>query len=242
MEKDLNDKILLGDCIDLFKDINNCSVDGIVSSPPYKSEDGFSFNLMKSVAEESFRVLKDNSLCCINFGHLAEDKLRPFKVALLFEKAGFNPVDTITWEKNHFTPLRGNKRVNNLTEFIFIFSKGKKYSLDRLSIGVPYKDPSNAKRWKSSKGNNLRCRGNCWYIPYETINSKSQKLHKDRFPVALPEMCLKLSGLKRGLVLDPFCGSATTCLAAKSLGLNYLGFEKIERNYNISIDRLKNIR
>jgi hypothetical protein len=48
--------------------------------------------------------------------------------------------DTIVWVKNHFTPLSGKKHLNNLTEFIFVLYKGKMPDLDRLSIGVPYKD------------------------------------------------------------------------------------------------------
>ena len=44
-----------------------------------------------------------------------------------------------------------------------------------------------------------------------------------------------------GLVFDPFVGSGTTCLAAKHLGLNYLGFEINEKYYNIAKDRLSGI-
>ena len=42
-----------------------------------------------------------------------------------------------------------------------------------------------------------------------------------------------------GLVFDPFVGSGTTCLAAKHLGLNYLGFEINENYYKIAKDRLE---
>ena len=42
-------------------------------------------------------------------------------------------------------------------------------------------------------------------------------------------------------MFDPFVGSGTTCLAAKHLGLNYLGFEINEKYYNIAKDRLSGI-
>ena len=44
-----------------------------------------------------------------------------------------------------------------------------------------------------------------------------------------------------GLVFDPFVGSGTTCLAAKHLGLDYIGFEIDEKYYKITIDRLNGI-
>ena len=43
------------------------------------------------------------------------------------------------------------------------------------------------------------------------------------------------------MVLDPFVGSGTTCLAAKHLGLNYIGFEINEKYYKIAVDRLQGI-
>ena len=46
---------------------------------------------------------------------------------------------------------------------------------------------------------------------------------------------------KNGTVLDPFVGSGTSCLAAKHLGLNYIGFEINEKFYNIAQERLKGI-
>ncbi len=116
--------------------------------------------------------------------------------------------------------------------------KGEMPELDRLSIGVPYKDISNAKRFNN--GLNLRCAGNVWYINYETIQSKNEKLHPDRFPVELPLRCIKLSGIKKGsVVCDPFMGSASTAIAAKMLGMNYLGFEKNYDYFNIGNRRLE---
>ncbi len=212
------------DCIEgMQKYIIDSSIDLIVTSPPYKEQDGFSYNLIKEISQECYRVLKNNSLCYINFGHLANHKSRPFRVALEFEKTGFTWVDTITWVKNHYTPIQGNKRVNNLTEFIFMFAKGNNYKLDRLSIGVPYADKSNIGRYSNR---DLRCGGNVWYISYETIQRKEQKPHKDRFPIELPRKCILLSNLEKGsIVLDPFTGSATTGVACKELGMKFVGFE-----------------
>lgn len=213
------------------------SLDLIITSPPYKDEDGYSDDLIEDFSAWAWDTLKNNSFLFVNFGHLAEFKSRPFRMACMIQEAGFAWNDTVTWFKNHFRPLQGKKRLNNTTEFIFIFSKGKP-DMDRLAIGVPYKDKSNAKRWKAAGGKDLRCRGNCWEIPYETIRNKKAKLHNDRFPLALPDMCIKLSGLKKGIVGDPFGGSGTTALAAKNLNLDFYSTEINKEHYEVGKNRI----
>lgn len=213
-------------------------IDLSITSPPYKDEDGYTQELMTTFLAQTYRVLKKNSLFFLNFGHLAEDKLRPFLVLQMAVAAGFQLNDTFIWSKNHFKPIQGEKRVNNLTEFIFLLYKEKMPALDRLSIGVPYKDISNAKRFNG--GLNLRCRGNVWEIPYQTINKRSEKLHHDRFPLGLPTFCIKLSKIPTGaVVLDPFMGSGTTAFAAKSLGKSYIGFDINPANIVTCEERLK---
>lgn len=232
-------KIYNTNCLDGFKDIDDNSVDLIITSPPYKEEDGFGWELINQVASESYRVLKNNSLCFINFGHLANFKSRPFKVALEFEQTGFEWIDTITWVKKQYSPVQGNKRLDNLTEFIFMFAKGKP-KIDRLAIGIPYDDKSNIGRYSDI---DLHCGGNLWIIGYETITHKSQKLHKDRFPVELPLRCIKLANIPdQTIVLDPFAGSGTTAYASKKLNKQYIGFELLKSNVEIAENRLLDTR
>src|SRR4051812_22241089 len=156
-------KIHLGDCLQLLPQLETESVDLVVTSPPYKDIDGYTDALMVSTFIDIKRALKPNSLFFLNFGHLAEEKERPFRVLLMAINHGFKLAETFVWVKNHFKPIQGKKRVNNLSEFVFLLYKGKMPDLDRLSIGVPYKDISNAKRFNG--GINLRCRGNVWEIP-----------------------------------------------------------------------------
>jgi site-specific DNA-methyltransferase (adenine-specific) len=224
------------DCRFGMLDIDSDSIDLVVTSPPYKAEDGYDCGLMMSVAHQSYRILKPNSLCFVNFGHLAKFKSRPFNVARYFEQQGFEWIDTITWIKKQYTPLQGDKRLNNLTEFIFMFAKGSDYHLDRLAIGIPYDDKSNVGRYADI---DLHCGGNVFIMGYETIQRKEQKLHKDRFPVELPDKCIKLANLPKGsVVLDPFCGSGTTAVAAVQNGMQYVGFEVNEKNWQIANERL----
>lgn len=216
-------------CMDAVKGLYQLSrdVDLIVTSPPYKEKDGYERLALESVAFLCHAHSKPNALCFVNFGHLAGNKGRPFEVARMFERAGYEWVDTITWIKPQYSPVQGSRRLNNLTEFIFMFAKGKDYRLNRLSIGVPYADKSNVGRYANI---DMHCGGNVWIMPYDTIQKSEQKLHPDRFPLELPKRCIKLANIPQGsVVLDPFMGSGTTARAALELGMRFIGFERNEK-------------
>ncbi len=131
----------------------------------------------------------------------------------------------------HYKPITSPRYLHDNYEYIFHFTKTGNVPLDRLAIGVPYQDKTNIGRWRAPQ-QDLRCRGNTWFIPYKTIRDRaSQRPHPSTFPVQLPEMCLKLHGLDRiRLVLDPFLGLGSTTLAARALNLPSLGFD-IEATY-----------
>jgi site-specific DNA-methyltransferase (adenine-specific) len=107
-------------------------------------------------------------------------------------------------------------------------------------MGVPYSDKSNIKRWAHTKGRDLRCRGNNWFIPYETIvNRKKQRPHPATFPVELALNCLKIHGCQpESVVLDPFLGIGSSALAARIFGIQkFFGFE-IDPDYVKTAERL----
>lgn len=81
--------------------------------------------------------------------------------------------------------------------------------------------------------NDRRCRGNSWFLPYDTIRDRDSDRgsHPATFPVALPEMCIRLAGCPAGsLVFDPFVGSGTTMIAARAAGMLGVGTD-IDRRY-----------
>jgi site-specific DNA-methyltransferase (adenine-specific) len=229
-------KVLLGDNREILKSIDAESIDLVITSPPYKNKDNYSDDLMRDAFAQVYRVQKENTLLFLNFGHLAEDKFRPFRVCSILIDIGYQLNDTITWVKNHYKPIQGSKRLNNLTEFIFVLYKGKMPKLNRLALGVPYKDKTNAKRFAG--GRDLKCGGNVWYINYETITSADEKLHNDLFPVELPKRCIKLCGYPVNVVLDPFSGSASTGVAAIKLGKIFTGIECNTSYHQIGMKRL----
>jgi site-specific DNA-methyltransferase (adenine-specific) len=78
----------------------------------------------------------------------------------------------------------------------------------------------------------VRCRGNTWFIPYETIQRRDRdRPHPATFPSRLPEQCLRLHGLSQiGLAMDPFCGLGSTAVACARLGIDFIGAD-IDETY-----------
>ena len=131
----------------------------------------------------------------------------------------------------HYKPVNSERFLNDCHEFIFHFTPRGRTSLDRRAVGVAYQDQSNVGRWQRAAGG-IRCRGNTWFMPYETIQSReSDRPHPATFPSTLPERCLRLHGVERcGLVIDPFMGLGSTAVACARLGLDFVGIE-IDRAY-----------
>lgn len=208
--------------------------------------------LIKTLGKQINRVLEDDGSFFLNIGSSHRNPYLPFSIVGYLRDEGFCLQNVIHWVKSiaitkqdvlknpnitadttigHYKPINSNRFLNDCHEYIFHFTKECKTPLDRLAVGVPYQDKSNIKRWKVGH-NDKKCRGNTWFIPYQTIQSRdAQRPHPASFPVALPEMCIKLHGIKNThLVLDPFIGIGSTALACQKLGVNCMGFD-IDKTY-----------
>jgi site-specific DNA-methyltransferase (adenine-specific) len=133
----------------------------------------------------------------------------------------------------HFKPINSKRFLNDCHEHIFHFTKSGRVEIDRLALGVPYQDKSNISRWSHTRGSDLRCRGNTWFIPYETIQSRAkERPHPATFPTQLAEWCIKLHGVSRiETMLDPFLGIGNSAVAAQRCGVKrFIGFE-IDETY-----------
>ena len=128
----------------------------------------------------------------------------------------------------HFKPIRSKRFLNDCHEYVFHFTIDGRVEIDRLALGVPYQDKSNIGRWSHTKGRDRRCRGNTWFVPYETIQSrKKERPHPATFPVQLAEWCVKLHGASRvQTMLDPFLGIGNSAVAAGRCAVKtFIGFE-----------------
>ena len=143
-------------------------------------------------------------------------------------QTGHRPGATKARSFGHFKPINSKRFLNDCHEYVFHFTKSGRVELNRVALGVPYQDKSNISRWAHTRGNDLRCRGNTWFVPYKTIQSREkERPHPATFPVQLVEWCIKLHGVSRvETMLDPFLGIGNSAIAAQRCGMKkFIGFE-----------------
>jgi site-specific DNA-methyltransferase (adenine-specific) len=247
----------LGDCVSGMSRIAAASTDLVVTSPPYNLGikygkysdigDRTSYlNWCEEWAKQIQRVLKPEGSFFLNVGAAPSNPMLPHELVLRLRHF-FHLQNTIHWIKaitiedeagfpisrGHFKPISSKRFLNDCHEYIFHFTKSGRVEIDRLAVGVPYQDKSNVSRWSHTEGGDLRCRGNTWFIPYETIQSRAkERPHPATFPVQLAEWCIKLNGVSRvETMLDPFLGIGNSAVAAQQCGVEkFIGFE-IDEEY-----------
>jgi len=182
----------------------------------------------RGVAQHDKSNTKAKSLCQI-----------PERFSLMMtDELGFIKRNTIIWRKPNSMPTSAKDRFTIDFEYIYFYVKNRKYwfkqqlephiwaDKDKRSI-IP--SPPKSGKILSGKyainsvkygkdGRNKRC---VWDIPTQP----SPEPHFAIFPDKLVEPMIKAGCPEQGIVLDPFCGTGTTCAMAKYLNRNYIGFE-----------------
>lgn len=264
-------RFYLGDCLAVLPVLDRGSIDVIVTSPPYNLgikyrsyEDDLPRSEYLSWTDQWLRAASKvcgvQASLFLNVGAKPTDPWIPLEVAQVARRY-FKLQNTIHWVKSiaidrestsdalgldrdvavgHYKPINSERFVNDCHEFIFHFTPEGRTRLDRRAVGVPYQDKSNAARWATG-GDGKRCRGNTWFIPYETIQSRDRdRPHPASFPPKVPEQCLRLHGIDRAqTVLDPFLGLGNTAIAAGRLGLNFIGIEMDAHYLSEAVARVK---
>jgi site-specific DNA-methyltransferase (adenine-specific) len=247
------------------------SVSAVVTSPPYnigvryrtyqdsKPREEY-LEWIERVVTEIVRVLEPEGSFFLNVGSRPADPWLAWDIAgrlryqlhlqnvihwiksIAIDKTSVGNYPGITADVavGHYKPINSPRFLHDCQEYIFHFTKTGEVPLDRLAVGVPYQDKTNIGRWTAAK-DDVRCRGNTWFIPYRTIRDRAaQRPHPSTFPVELPEMCIKLHGVaSTKLVLDPFMGLGSTAVAARRLGVECVGFDIDNYYLDVTASRLK---
>jgi len=242
----------LEDCLSGMAELPGECVDLVVTSPPYnlgiryrkysdRQERGAYLEWCAKWAAQLRRILTLGGSFFLNIGAAPSNPMLPHEIVFAVRDL-FVLQNTIHWIKSiaidrhthgHFKPISSKRFLNDCHEYIFHFTIDGKIEIDRLALGVPYQDKSNIARWAHTGGSDKRCRGNTWFIPYATIQSREkERPHPATFPVQLAEWCIKLHGARRvKTMLDPFLGIGNSAVAAKNCGVKkMIGFE-IDESY-----------
>lgn len=245
-------ELIHGDCVEGMAKLPAASFDLVVTSPPYNLnidygtyDDGQDrdryLDWSRQWLTQVERVLKPDGSFFLNLGSTPSNPSLPFELYPIFSEL-FVVQNTIHWIKSitirttdgkevsagHFKPLNSRRFLNDCHEFVFHLTKRGDVAIDRLAVGVRYADKSNIARWNHTGGRDKRCRGNVWFLPYKTIKGRDkQRPHPATFPVELASMCIRLYGVKPGMVmLDPFVGIGHAAAAARECGISrFIGFE-----------------
>jgi site-specific DNA-methyltransferase (adenine-specific) len=259
------------DCLTLLPALTAGSITAIVTSPPYNLGIRYRsyadslpqeryLRWTSEWVEAAARALDPEGSMFLNVGAKPTDPWTAIDIALA-ARPHLHLQNTIHWVKSvaidrdaagtaagvdrdlalgHYKPINSARFVNDCHEFVFHFTRSGHVPLDRLALGVPYQDRSNVTRWRAA-GSGKRCRGNVWFLPYETIQSRDEdRPHPATFPTRLPEFCLRLHGLSRlHVVADPFLGLGSSAVACAALGVDFVGIEMDEHYLREAIDRTR---
>ncbi|PHJ60096.1 DNA methylase [Nostoc linckia z18] len=253
-------KLILGDCLEALQKLPSASIDLIVTSPPYadsrkKTYGGIApdeyTDWFLTIALELKRVLKPEGSFILNIKEKVVDGERhPYvlKLILGMQKQGWLWTEEYIWHKKNSYPGKWSNRFRDSWERCLHFNKQKKFKMYQESVMVPMGDWAKSrlknlsdtdKRRDTSKvdsgfGKNI----SNWLerkmaYPTNVLHLATEcgnKNHSAAFPKTLPSWFIKLFTDLDDIVLDPFAGSGTSCVAAKELGRNYVGIE-IKKEY-----------
>ena len=246
--EDFINKIICGDCLDVMKGIPGNGIDLIITSPPYddlRDYNGYDFDYMATLSA-IYRVLKPGGIAIWVVGdktHKGTETGTSFKHALHAKDiVGFNLHDTMIYEKSGMG-YPDSTRYHQIFEYMFVFSKGKPKTVNLI------KDRKN--KWVGLTGGNKRgglcnrkeygARFNVWRYANGRDNSTKDRIafkHPAIFPEGLAKDHIISWSNPGDTVLDPMCGSGTTCKSAKLLNRNFIGIDISEEYCEIARERL----
>ena len=252
-------KIYCGDCLEVMKEIDDGGIDLTITSPPYdnlRNYDGFNFDF-KNIAKELFRVTKEGGIVVWIVGDATingNETGTSFKQALYFKGIGFNLHDTMIYKKNGAS-YPDKVRYYQVFEYMFVLSKGMPKTINLLQDrknkwteswgdrSTRDKSGELKKKGKLISGKEYGVRFNIWLYWTGAGYSTKDKIafkHPAIFPEKLAEDHIISWSNENDIILDPMCGSGTTCKMAFKNNRKYIGIDISQSYVDIANKRLTN--
>jgi len=252
---DFTNRILLGDCGEVLRDLPDNSVDLIFTSPPYADQRKKTYGGINPdeyvkwflpKAEQFLRVLKPTGTFVLNIKErVVEGERHTYVIELILEmrRQGWLWTEEFMWHKKNSYPGKWPNRFRDNWERLIQFNKTKAFNMYQEAVMVPVGDWAKDRLAKLSETDKTRDEsrvgsgfgknvsnwlGRNMVYPTNVIHLATEcgnRNHSATFPLELPKWFIRLFTQPGDLVLDPFVGSGTTALAAVQLNRNYLGVD-----------------
>lgn len=231
--RDNSGMLLNDDMLSILPQIDDKSIDLIVTDPPYRTtsrgDGGNSGGMLrkdiikkgqmfvhnniniKDYASELYRVLKDESHCYIMTNHK-----NLMEMLNIMTRVGFHFIKSLIWDKGN--KIMGQYYMSQF-EYILFFRKGKGVKIRNCGTSDILAIPN-----KKSKGED------------------GKNLHDTEKPIELMKILIENSTNKGDIVLDPFVGIGTTAIACKELNRRYIGVELDKKYFETARNRVEQIQ
>ena len=239
---DVLDRILLQDSRDMGNILDG-SVHLMVTSPPYNVSKEYDKDLtmeeyaelLRDVFTETYRVLIPGGRVCINIANVGRKPYIPYHslIITLMLEIGFLMRGEIIWDKNASAGTStawgswksaSNPTLRDVHEYILVFSKEK------------FKRIRKGRENTITRDEFLESTKSIWRFPAESAKRVD---HPAPFPVELPYRCIQLFTFKEEVVLDPFCGVGSTCVAAIKANRHFIGLDNYPEYVEKAIKRIE---
>ncbi len=228
--------VYLADCVGLMRLMPAGSVDAVFADPPYRLSNG-GVTTKNGRLESVDKGAWDRSLGSFERDHAfnvrwlgeARRVLKPggtiwvsgthhvvFSLGFALQTLGFRVINQITWHKPDPPPNARHTAFTHAHEtLVWASNRGGRHTFNYDAINS--RDPTSQV-------------GSVWRIPPPPRREKCHGRHPTQKPLRLVRRALVACASEGDLVLDPFCGSGTTAVAAKELNLSFVGAE-LEAEY-----------
>ncbi|MBS85851.1 MAG: SAM-dependent methyltransferase [Candidatus Heimdallarchaeota archaeon] len=204
------------------------SIHLIITSPPYNNSKEYDedlsleeyLKLINDVMVEAHRILIRGGRICINIANIGRKPYIPLSTYIdqIMIKIGFLPRGQIIWDKSASAgpstawgswQSASNPILRDIHEYILVYSKGE----------FGRKNSRSNKDDSISKDAFLENTKSIWKFPTASARKVG---HPAPFPIELPKRLIELYSFENDIILDPFAGSGTTAIAAKTTNRNYI--------------------
>jgi site-specific DNA-methyltransferase (adenine-specific) len=238
-------RLLKGNCIDILNQARENSVDMIFADPPYfLSNGGITCHAGRMVSVnkgkwDKSKGIEENHKFTLEWLRACQRVLKPngtiwvsgtthiiYSVGFAMQELGYKILNDIIWYKRNAPPNLSCRYFTHSTEIVLWAAKNAK--------SKHYFDYQLMK--KMNQGKQMR---NVWEISSPPAEEKKFGKHPTQKPVELLKRIILASTKEDDLVLDPFCGSSTTGIAAVLLNRKYVGIDLEEEYLHLSKKRLE---